>query len=314
MHMIRNPECMCDLDWLDTATKAYYLGMQHRVAGPLERVVFNSGSVRIGAFRCGPRHPAFRDSGPAQNYFFVFPRTAVEIQHEHERAFVANPNIVTFYNKGQAYQRNVISVDGDRCDWFALDLEIIRDVVCAFDPALESHPEHPFRFARGWSDGQTYLLQRRIFERAVTGFDGAALEIEESVVGLLERVVELAYTSCNPKQLLALSRRQRDIVHHVEHLLSEQWEQELTLQRIAREAGVSVYHLCRMFRRVTGTTLHQYRQNLRLRWSLEGVIESRQPLVEIALDAGFSSHSHFTSSFHREFSQTPSFLRMENLS
>jgi AraC family transcriptional regulator len=281
--------------------------------GPLERIVFNSGSVRIGAFRCDPNHPAFRDSGPAQDYFFVFPRTAVEIQHEHEPAFVANPNIVTFYNKGQAYERNIISVDGDCCDWFALDLEIVRDVVRAFDPALDSHPEQPFRFARGWSDAQTYLLQRRIFKRVTSGFEEDPVSIEELVIGLLERVVGLAYGFSVHRRLLALHRRHRDIVHHVEHLLSERWEQELTLQQIAREAGVSVYHLCRIFRRVTGTTLHQYRQNLRLRWSLEGVIESRRPLVDIALDAGFSSHSHFTSSFHREFVQTPSCLRLESL-
>jgi transcriptional regulator GlxA family with amidase domain len=56
--------------------------------------------------------------------------------------------------------------------------------------------------------------------------------------------------------------------------------------------------------------LHQYRQDLRLRWSLEGVIESRRPLVDIALDAGFSSHSHFTSSFRRQFAETPSRVRV----
>jgi hypothetical protein len=33
---------------------------------------------------------------------------------------------------------------------------------------------------------------------------------------------------------------------------------------------------------------------LRLREALTEVVESRRPLTDIALDAGFSSHSHFT--------------------
>jgi len=82
----------------------------------IDRVVFESDMVRMGAFRCHPDNPSFQDTGPAQNYCFVFPRTAVEIQHEHEPAFVANPNVVTFYNAGQAYWRNPISPEGDRCD------------------------------------------------------------------------------------------------------------------------------------------------------------------------------------------------------
>ena len=65
-----------------------------------DRIVFDSGLVRMGAFRCHPSHASFHDSGPPRNCCFVFPRTAVEIQHEHEAAFIANPNVVTFYNKG----------------------------------------------------------------------------------------------------------------------------------------------------------------------------------------------------------------------
>ncbi len=274
-----------------------------------DQIVFDSGSVRVGAFRCDPAHPSFRDSGPSRNWCFVFPRTAVEIQHEHERAFVGNPRVVAFYNKGQAYRRSAISAEGDRCDWFGVDLEIAQDVIGAFDSGFESRPEQPFRLTRGWSDAQTYLMQRRIFESVASGFPGEPLAVEEAVIALLERVMRMAYRACALKRPRVQCPEQRDAVHHVERLLSERWGESLTLRSIAREVGMSVYHLCRMFRRATGTTLHQYRQDLRLRWSLGEVIESGRPLVDIALDAGFSSHSHFTNSFRRQFAQTPSRVR-----
>lgn len=274
-----------------------------------DRTVFDSGLVRIGAFRCHPGHPAFHNSGPPENCCFVFPRTAVAIQHEHEQAFVANPNVVTFYNKGQSYLRNAISTEGDRCDWFGVDIDIVQDVVREFDPNLASRPERPFRFTHAWTDAHTYLLQRRTFEHVVSGTAEEPLGVEELVVNLLERVIRAVYGRSSPSPSQAMAPSQRDIVHHVELVLSERWEEHLRLRDIAAEAEVSVYHLCRMFRRATGMTLHNYRQRLRVRWSLESVMASSRPLVDIALEAGFSSHSHFTSSFQREFAHTPSVLR-----
>ena len=273
-----------------------------------DQVVFDSGSVRVGAFRCDRSHPSFQNTGPIQNWCFVFPRTAVEIERDGERAYVSNPNNVNFYNKGQVYVRNAISAEGDRCDWFGVDLGIVQDVVGCFDSGLEARPERPFRFARRWSDAQTYLLQRRLFEQVSDGAVVDPLAVEEAVIALLERVVAAAYGVCVPRH--SNYEGQNDVVHHLEQVLSEHWAEDITLADIAREAGMSLYHVCRMFRSATGTTLHQYRHELRLRWSLEGVIESRRPLVDIALDAGFSSHSHFTNSFRRQFAVTPSQVRL----
>jgi AraC family transcriptional regulator len=281
-----------------------------QVVGPCEfdRIVFDSGLVRVGAFRSHPSHPSFRDSGPSRNFCFVFPRTAVGIQHEHEPAFVANPNVVTFYNQGQPYLRSAISPDGDRCDWFGADVDIVRDVVRAFDPAVEERPEMPFKLTHGPVDAHTYLSQRRLFRKIATGQVLDSFAVEELVVHLLARVVRSAYGT-QAQASRSIRARHRDIVRHVEFILSARLESGLTLRHIAGEVGMSVYHLCRLFYRATGMTLHDYRQKLRLRWSLESVVESRRPLVDIALEAGFSSHSHFTSSFHREFDQTPSRAR-----
>ncbi len=273
------------------------------------RTLFDSGLVRVGAFRCYPSHPSFRDSGPSRNFCFVFPRTVVQIQHEHEQAFVANPNVVTFYNKGQAYLRNSVSPEGDRCDWFGVDPGIVRDVVRAFDTSVDNRTEMPFRFTRGWSDASTYFLQRRVFEAVTSDRSMEPLAVEEQIVFLLERVVRSAYSKTQPPS--RLGARKSDVIRHAEFVLSKRLADPMHLRQVAAEVGISPYHLCRTFYRTTGTTLHDYRQNLRLRCSLESVVDSTRPLVDIALEAGFSSHSHFTNSFRREFLQTPSALRAD---
>ena len=264
--------------------------------------MFESGSLRIGAFRCSRDHPSFEDSGPAQSYCFVFPRTAVEIEHEHERAFAANPNVVTFYNLGQTYRRRAISSDGDRCDWFGVSADVARDALRGYDPRVDERPETPFRLSRGWSDPRTYFLQRRLFQEAN---NREPLAVEEEAIALLDRVLRCTYgrAPAHPPPT------RRDAIHHIEVVLSKHWHQPLSLRDLAAEAGLSMYYLCRMFRRATGTSLQQHRRRLRILSALECVCESRRPLIDIAIGAGFSSHSHFTSDFRRVFGRRPSDLR-----
>src|SRR5688572_23864359 len=130
---------------------------------PIERIVFRSELVTIGEFRCAREHPRFSDSGPIQEHCFVFPRTAVTIEHEHARPFVANPNVVTLYNRGQCYRRGAISPQGDRCEWFGVAPGLARDAVRGFDPEVDERDD-PFAFPRARSDAALYLAQRELFE------------------------------------------------------------------------------------------------------------------------------------------------------
>ncbi len=276
---------------------------------PIDRIVYSTDLVWIGAFRCPLDHPQFTDSGPIAKYCFVFPRSAVTIEHEHDRPFVANANVVTLYNRGERYQRGAISREGDRCDWFGVAPSLARDVLRAFDPSVDERTEILFPLRRSRSDAALYLRQRRIFEWATSGAALDALAVEERVVSLLERVAELSFGGAERQAEPTPRRARSDAIHRVERLLSERWSESLRLTDIGREVGLSPYHLCRTFRREVGTTLHQYRHQLRVRSSLESVRSTRLPLVEIALQTGFSSHSHFTNAFHREFGASPSGLR-----
>jgi AraC family transcriptional regulator len=64
--------------------------------------------------------------------------------------------------------------------------------------------------------------------------------------------------------------------------------------------------MCRVFRHATGMTLHGYRHQLRLRFSLERLAARPDRVVDCALDAGFSSQSHYGAAFRKAFGGTPS--------
>ena len=82
-----------------------------------------------------------------------------------------------------------------------------------------------------------------------------------------------------------------------------------SLSDIARAVGTSPAHLSRVFRRVTGTTVHRYRSQLRLRAAADRLVGS--DLSQLAAELGFSSHSHLSASFRRTFATTPSQARVE---
>jgi AraC family transcriptional regulator len=271
----------------------------------VDEAVFVSSLVQIGRFRRAPHHSDFRDSGPIENDCFVFPRTSVEIRHSGER-IVADANVAMLYNRGQEYRRSAVSPAGDHCDWFALSHELLRDAVRAHDRRAADSPTRPMRWTHAHVSAPLYLAQREQFVFVSRRRGADAMQIEEGVLALLDAVLSSAYAGA------ARSRPARGnggIVSDAKRILGRNLDQPLSLQAIADEVGVSVFHLCRTFRAATGRTLHAYRTALRLLASLDRLEDDRDSLTNLALDAGFSSHSHFTAAFRRTFGAPPSRIR-----
>jgi AraC family transcriptional regulator len=274
----------------------------------VDRVVFSTECVTIGAFRCAARHPSFRNSGPIRGDCFVFPRTTVLIQHDNARAFVADPTIVTLYNRRQQYERRAVSADGDRCDWFAVSADLVRGALRDRDPAA-ADDERPIRFTHARADAPTYLEQRRLFIDASESAAADPLELEERVVELLDRVLTLAYDGQPRRAHGPRLPSAAALADAAKAWLAPRVTHHLALASIARAIDCSVFHLCRSFRRATGLTLHAYRDEVRLRLALERLEHGERDLSRLALDLGYSSHSHFTAAFRQSFGTPPSNAR-----
>lgn len=278
---------------------------------PLDTILYSSPVLTIGKFRADPSHPRFHDSGPAGGHIFVFPRTLVRIRHEGALPFVAGPDVVTYYNRGQVYRRDSVAGQPDRCEWFAFGPEVLMELIRERNPGVADSPDTPFAVSHAPGDPAAYMRQRRIVE-TVSGGGTDPLEVEETMLGVLVRLLELA----ERREIVrgratrgALNQRQRDLAHAARVELGRAPQDRRSLSEIARVLGTSVFHLCRVFRRHTGSTLHAYRNRLRLAMALERLARRDTDLTEIALSLGFSSHSHFTASFRAEFGVAPSRFR-----
>jgi AraC-like DNA-binding protein len=83
------------------------------------------------------------------------------------------------------------------------------------------------------------------------------------------------------------------------------FDEPLALADLAREVGLSPYHFLRVFRRLTGTTPHQYLLGARLRHAARMLLDSERPITDIAYDSGFADLSNFVRTFHRAIGASP---------
>ncbi|MDQ6892606.1 MAG: AraC family transcriptional regulator [Acidobacteriota bacterium] len=287
-------------------------------ARPLDRVLFSSPLVEIGRFRVRPGDPRFHDSGPIQRHILVFPRMPVWIRHEGQAPFLADSDIVTYYNRGQVYRRDSVRGMPDRCEWFAFPARVIESVLVESDPAVAERLARPFPFRRGPGDSRSYLEQRRLVE-ALSGASGGvppdAIEVDETVLRLLGRLLPAACRAAGIGDSRAAprpagtNRADRELVENAKAELSRSLGAPAKLSEVAARLEVSPFRLCRTFRRETGSTVHRYRNRLRLAASLELLRQTPGGVTDVALSLGFSSHSHFTAAFRKEYGGTPREIR-----
>jgi AraC-like DNA-binding protein len=84
--------------------------------------------------------------------------------------------------------------------------------------------------------------------------------------------------------------------------------ERLSLGQVSSAVGVTPVYLTQEFRRSEGIPLYQYQLSLRLARALTELPHS-DDITGLALDLGFSSHSHFTLAFRKAFGMTPSRYR-----
>lgn len=95
----------------------------------------------------------------------------------------------------------------------------------------------------------------------------------------------------------------RDLLHEAAD------EAPLTVRDVAREVGLSPFHMIRQFEAVFGLTPHQYRIGVRLDRARDLLARGELSVTEVCMHLGFSSLGSFSASFTRRVGESPSAYR-----
>jgi AraC family transcriptional regulator len=91
--------------------------------------------------------------------------------------------------------------------------------------------------------------------------------------------------------------------------LHDEYAVRLTLEDLARDAGVHPQRLSRTFHRHARMSVGEYVQQLRVRAAESRLGDPERTLAEIALETGFADQSHLTRVFRRVTGRTPGAVR-----
>ncbi len=276
----------------------------------IHRHVLHEGPLCALAYVCC-QHPR---SGPgpeeeASAHCLVLPVSGVFVRHVEGRTAIGTAAQLLFFNAGETYRVSHPVEGGDDCLSLSFHPDVLFDVLAEADPPASERRDRPF--------ARTYLpiepdealafqgLRHRLRRGEVT-----IIEVEEQSLALLAR---LTARGRNKKPLRATyahtRRRRQEWSEAVQLILAKHPASDQSLAELGRIVACSPFHLARSFRAEVGLPIHRYALRQRLLLSLERLVEGEPDLTALALDLGFSSHSHFTSVFQRTFRISPSTFR-----
>lgn len=131
------------------------------------------------------------------------------------------------------------------------------------------------------------------------------LVAEAMVAGILDGIMDHRKWG-RPRQL---THRNPDGIRRAIELVEYTIDQQVTLQELAKAAAMSPYHFARTFKATTGTTPMRFVWQRRIELARSMLKDRKYTLVQVALACGYSSQSHFTTSFKEATGLTPAAWR-----
>ncbi len=277
------------------------------------KVRYSSPAVTIAAYTCAYPHITYSSEMAIPVACFALPRSGVCVKKVCNREVFADPNHVLFFNQNEPYRIRHEACNCKDCGTsICIESSALAEIVGAYADATPENPTAMFPHTHGQIT-PAVVMAHRVLLRMLDDTETTPLEIEETVLGLADAVVA---TSCanwaaqhQEAQRKSAGAAAAELADAVKMYLAPRFREVLSLDEIADSVCCSRFHLCRAFSRSAQMPLYRYIHRLRLNEAVQRLADGEKDLTRLAMDLGYSSHSHFTNIFRREFGDTPSAVR-----
>lgn len=262
--------------------------------------LLDTGSVAVRHVLCGGtcRHRSAEECASATH--LVFPYRGAYLRHVGSEQSVADANHVLLFNAGEGYQVSHPVVGSDASLVLAVSEPLLRELAPA--PLLHRREALGFRLQSLRIDPQAQALVARLRHRLQHG----RIETLEAETLLLELVGHVL--GPRPARERGATPAKRRLVDRSKLLLASDLHRRWTLAEVAAGIGGSPVYLTQAFQQVEGVPLYRYQLQLRLARALD-LIAGYEDMSALALELGFSSHSHFAAAFRQAYGHSPSAFR-----
>jgi AraC-like DNA-binding protein len=250
--------------------------------------------------RRGGDHPGAVDA-PRPDFQVCLPYRGLFVWQVGGDEVVGDANQVVFVRAGEGSRVRGPLAEGYGELIVTPRLDVLVGITRVHEGLLRQHPLFRLRARR--AEPRLQLLRARLLSRGASASPGDELEVEELLLAVLRGALDPGGRPAPP--LAAATAR---LIRRTKEYLEAELGERILLADVGRAVGACPTYLTDLFRRVEGTSLHRYLVQLRLARAL-AALPHTDDLTGLALDLGFSSHSHFTAAFRRAFGSTPSQFR-----
>lgn len=193
-------------------------------------------------------------------------------------------------------------------------LEWVRDqeyeTECIF---LTCHEEFDFARKALQLDGMDYLLKPLPYDELEEILRQACQKISNKYVD--SRYKEYGKNQLRQIEAQVLSDQKKsspqDIVEEVKKYISENLNEELSVELLAKQVYLSADYLFRIFKKEEGVTPGEYITNARMFYAAELLKNPDISIGRAAMSVGYSNYCYFTRVFKKTYGITPSQYQRE---
>jgi len=268
----------------------------------------NDGAVRGAAIGLYRGSPGEETHTPAQHQHLLVMCSRTPARFERAGignnwvSYVKSPGTLWFVPAG------VQSGGRARSDFELAVCALECKLVNGIDGELDRRPTGELRLRTNLKDAAAQQLLKLLLEDGASESAAGRLYTDHLIHALAYRVLILGRDISSSNTSRPVSGLPNRILKRVVDKMRV-LDDQLSLESLAQESGYSRVHFMRMFRAATGRSPHNYLMNLRIERARELLSNPALSLTDIALDCGFSSHSHLTRVFRQFLGVTPSEYR-----
>lgn len=123
------------------------------------------------------------------------------------------------------------------------------------------------------------------------------LLIEELKKGLSDKEKIICEIITLIRSVTVFSKKPVPVVERIKCVIQNNLTNDLSVKKIAEELGISQYYMCHLFKKATGVTIIDYKNELKITKAKNLLINSNRKITDISQECGFGSDSYFAKLF-----------------
>ncbi|MDE6016352.1 MAG: AraC family transcriptional regulator [Acetatifactor sp.] len=157
--------------------------------------------------------------------------------------------------------------------------------------------------------GQSQEKVKRMFGEMLYEYEKGTEYTEVILQGMLFRLFTTIWEERLPGSAVYFRTPLSEKIIRSLYIIEQNYDCKLTLEKLARESGLSVSYFSRLFSEQLGMSFTDYLSDVRIRHAQSLLAQTDKTIMEIALETGFCHGDYLATQFKAKTGMTPSQFR-----